>query len=126
MKQNTKLRGKSDCVKNENESRTGEMSMPGDINIETLRKCKTNRKNVLRKMGDLGLTDINDNFSSDSESSVDESAENLSMEAKSKVSGNKLKKTKKSRTVSSQSDLSSADLESFVDSDSDSSSECTK
>ena len=125
-KQNTKLRGKSDCVVNENESRTGEMSMPGDINIKTLRKSKKLRKKVLKKMGDLGLTDINDKFSSDSESSADESAENLSSRAKSKVSRNKLKKSKKSRAVSSQSDLSSADSESFVDSDSDSSSECTK
>ena len=125
-KQNTKLRGKSDCVENENESRTGEMSMPGDINIKTLRKSKKLRKKVLKKMGDLGLTDINDKFSSDSESSADESAENLSSKAKSKVSRNKLKKSKKSRAVSSQSDLSSADSESFVDSDSDSSSECTK
>ena len=75
-------------------------------------------------MGDLGLTDINDKFSSDSESSADESAENLSWKAKSKVSRNKLKKSKKSRAVSSQSDLSSEVSESFVDSDSN--SECTK
>ena len=100
------------------------MSMPGDINIKTLRKSKKLRKKVLKKMGDLGLTDINDKFSSDSESSTDKSAENLSSNAKSKVSRNKLKKSKKSRAVSSQSDLSSADSESFVDSDS--SSECTK
>ena len=121
-KQNAKLRGKSDCV--ENESRTSEMSMPGDINIKTLRKSKKLRKKVLRKMGDLGLTDINDKFSSDSEASADESAENLSSKAKSKGSSNKLKISKKSRAASSQSDLSSADSESFVDSDS--SSECTK
>ena len=94
-KQNTKLRGKSDCVENKNESRTGEMSMPGDINIKTLRKSKKLRKKVLKKMGDLGLTDINDKFSSDSKSSADESAENLSSKATSKVSRNKLKKSKK-------------------------------